>query len=317
MKVLVTGATGFVGARLVQRLRNENACQVLGAVRREHSLLAPDIFVCGDIGPDTDWASGLVGVDAVVHCAARVHVMDEQATDPLVAFRRVNVEGTLNLARQAVAAGVRRFVFVSSIKVNGELTVKGSPFTADDAPHPVDPYGISKFEAEQGLMALGHESGMEIVIVRPVLVYGPGVKANFLRMMKWVCRGIPLPFGAVHNQRSLVALDNLVDLLATCMKHPAAAGQIFIACDGEDLSTSDLLRRLARALGSPSRLLPVPSFLLIAASVLLGRSELSQRLCGSLQADAGKVQRVLNWTPPLSVDEALKQTADYFLEHQA
>jgi nucleoside-diphosphate-sugar epimerase len=243
--------------------------------------------------------------------------MDEQATDPLVAFRRVNVEGTLNLARQAVAAGVRRFVFVSSIKVNGELTVKGSPFTADDAPHPVDPYGISKFEAEQGLMALGHESGMEIVIVRPVLVYGPGVKANFLRMMKWVYRGIPLPFGAIHNQRSLVALDNLVDLLATCMKHPAAAGQIFLACDGEDLSTSDLLRRLARALGSPSRLLPVPSFLLIAASVLLGRSELSQRLCGSLQADAGKVQRVLNWTPPLSVDEALKQTADYFLEHQA
>ncbi|HQV42347.1 MAG: SDR family oxidoreductase [Moraxellaceae bacterium] len=317
MKVLVTGATGFVGARLVQRLRNEDACQVLGAVRREHAVITPDIFVCGDIGPSTDWAAGLAGVDAVVHCAARVHVMDELAADPLVAFRRVNVEGTLNLARQAVAAGVRRFVFVSSIKVNGELTVKGRPFTADDEPHPVDPYGISKFEAEQGLMALGHESGMEIVIVRPVLVYGPGVKANFLRMMKWVCRGIPLPFGAVHNQRSLVALDNLVDLLATCMKHPAAAGQIFIACDGEDLSTSDLLRRLARALGSPSRLLPVPSFLLIAASVLLGRSELSQRLCGSLQADAGKVQRVLNWTPPLSVDEALKQTADYFLEHQA
>lgn len=316
MKVLVTGATGFVGSRLLQRLRAEDGYQVVGAVRRLPDVMGSDFFVCGDIGPDTAWSSGLNGIDVVVHCAARVHVMHERSADPLVEFRRVNVGGALNLAQQAVASGVRRFVFISSVKVNGESTMAGRPFMADDIAHPSDPYGISKYEAEQGLLALGHKSGMEIVIVRPVLVYGPGVKANFLRMMKWVHRGIPLPLGAIHNRRSLVALDNLVDLLVICMMHPAAAGQTFLASDEEDLSTSELLRRLAVALGRQPRLLHVPASLLVLASTFLGRSELSQRLCGSLQVDKEKVKRVLGWTPPLSVREGLQLTADYFRGHQ-
>lgn len=316
MKVLITGGTGFVGARLVGRLRSDGGHHPVASVRSAATGMVVGTFVSGEIGPATSWQNGLTGVDVVVHCAARVHVMDDNAADPLEAFRHVNVEGTLNLARQAAAAGVRRFIFISSVKVNGEATQPGKPFTANDVPAPVDPYGISKREAEQGLLELGQDSSMEIVIIRPVLVYGPGVKANFLSMIQWLYKGIPLPLGATSNRRSLVALDNLVDLIVTCIDHPGAAGQIFLVSDGEDLSTTQLLQRMAQALGKQARLLPVPSWILVVSATVLGKRAIAQRLCGSLQVDISKTCSVLGWTPPLSVDDALRVTAQYFLEKQ-
>jgi UDP-glucose 4-epimerase len=235
--------------------------------------------------------------------------MHDTAADPLTAFRAVNVEGTLNLARQAAAAGVKRFVFVSSVKVNGEATLPGQPFTADDAPAPLDAYGISKMEAEQALREIALQTGMEVVIIRPPLVYGPGVKANFAAMMRWLQRGVPLPLGAIHNQRSLVALDNLVDLIVTCLTHPAAANQTFLVSDGEDVSTTELLRRMGRAMGRPARLIPVPVSWLKLAAALVGKRDVAQRLCGSLQVDIEKTRRLLGWTPPLTLDQGLKKAA--------
>jgi UDP-glucose 4-epimerase len=235
--------------------------------------------------------------------------MADKAADPLEEFRRVNVQGTLNLARQAAAAGVRRFVFISSIKVNGEATQLGRSFTADDAPAPLDAYGVSKMEAEQGLRELAAQTGMEVIIIRPPLVYGPGVKANFAAMMRWLQRGVPLPLGAIHNQRSLVALDNLVDLIVTCHTHPAAANQTFLVSDGEDVSTSELLRRMGQALDRPARLLPVPQSWLKLAAAMVGKSDVAQRLCGSLQVDISKTRQLLSWTPPLSLDQGLKRAA--------
>ena len=257
------------------------------------------------------------GVNAVVHLAARVHVMQDSAADPLAAFRLTNVQATLNLARQAAAAGVHRFIFVSSVKVNGESTQTGQVFGADDRPHPVDAYGISKSEAEDGLRALAGESGMEVVIIRPPLVYGPGVKANFAAMMRWLHRGLPLPLGSVHNQRSLVALDNLVDLIAVCLFHPGAVNQTFMASDGEDLSTTRLLKCLGQALGKPARLLAVPPLILTTGAALVGQSHIAKRLCDSLQVDIGKTRSLLGWAPPVSVDVALAQTARAFLEDRS
>jgi UDP-glucose 4-epimerase len=235
--------------------------------------------------------------------------MADTVSDPLQEFRRVNVQATLNLARQAAAAGVRRFVFVSSIKVNGELTQPESAFKADDAPAPLDAYGISKMEAEQGLREIALQTGMEVVIIRPPLVYGSGVKANFAAMMRWLKRGVPLPLGAIQNQRSLVALDNLVDLIVTCLTHPAAANQTFLVSDGEDVSTTELLRRMGQALGSPARLLPVHASWLKLAAAMLGKADMAQRLCGSLQVDISKTRQLLGWQPPLSLDTGLKKAA--------
>jgi nucleoside-diphosphate-sugar epimerase len=312
-QVLVTGATGFVGSTLVSRLDAEGV-GVRGAVRREVPASGSfEPLMVGAIDGATEWADALVGVDAVVHLAARVHVMDEVETDPREAFRRVNVEGTLRLARQAAEAGVKRFVFISSIKVNGEQTPLDTPFAADDDPAPSDAYGISKHEAEQGLLALAEDTGMEVVIIRPPLVYGPGVKANFLSMMRWVHKGVPLPLGAIHNRRSLVARANLVDLIVTCLEHPAAANQIFLAGDGEDLSTTELLQRMARALDKPARLLPVSMKFLEMAARLAGKQAVAQRLCGSLRVDISKARDLLGWNPPVSVDEALQETAEAFL----
>ena len=236
--------------------------------------------------------------------------------DPLSEFRRINVEGTLRLAAQAAEAGVRRFVFISSIKVNGESTTPGQPFTPQQDPAPSDPYGISKWEAEQRLRSLSTASGMETVIIRPALIYGPGVKANFLNMMRWLHRGIPLPLGSVENSRSLVALDNLVDLIDVCLDHPKAVNETFLASDGEDLSTTDLLRRMSQALGRRARLLPVSSRILELVALALGKRSISQRLLGSLQVDISHTQTRLGWTPPISVDAALKMTAQHFLEQQ-
>lgn len=313
---MLTGASGFVGRAMLDELSRQGH-MTNAAVRRLTPMIGAERrFQVADMCADSDWLPALEGVEAVIHAAARVHVMHEHSSDPLAEYRRVNVEGTLRLARQAAEAGVRRFVFISSIKVNGEASESGRPFSAQDVPSPLDPYGISKLEAEQGLMALAVETGMEVVVIRPVLVYGPGVKANFRSMMRWLAKGIPLPLGAVHNKRSLLALDNLVDLIMTCLDHRAAANQIFLASDGEDLSTSELLQRLGAALGRPARLLPVPATWLETGARLLGRADMAQRICGSLQVDIGKTQQLLGWTPPLSVDAALYKTARHFLEHR-
>ena len=261
------------------------------------------------LGADADWNDALRGVEVVVHTAARVHVMEESATDPLAEYRRINVEGTLVLARQAAQTGVRRFVFVSSIKVNGERTLPGMAFRAIDVPAPEDPYGVSKAEAEEGLLALGRATGMEIVIVRPPLIYGPGVGGNFVRLLRWVQRGVPLPLGAVNNRRSLVGLDNLVDLLVTCLDHPKAAGKVFLVSDGEDLSTTMLLCRVAGAMGRRAWLLAVPPSFLRAGAKVLGREEMVRRLLESLQVDITHTRETLGWAPPVSVDEGLRRTA--------
>ena len=302
MNIAITGTTGFVGSALLPALSQHH--QTRPITRAEF----------GDLLPTTEYTVAFNNAEVVIHLAARVHIMQDTVADPLAAFRNTNTAGTLNFARQAAAAGVRRFIFLSSIKVNGEHTTADKPFTADDTHIPTDPYGISKYEAEQGLRELAVQTGMEVVIIRSPLVYGPGVKANFLSMIRWLHKGIPLPLGAIHNQRSLVALDNLVDLITTCIDHPAAANQTFLVSDGEDLSTTALLQRLGLALGKPARLLPVPQRLLTASLTLLGKGDIAQRLCGSLQVDISKTRDLLGWVPPLSVDEALRQTAQAYLQ---
>jgi len=242
-----------------------------------------------------------------------VHILNDKSSDPLAEFCRVNVEGTAALARQAAVAGVRRFVFLSSVKVNGEFTEAGQPFTADDVPAPEDPYGVSKHEAEQLLRQITVETDMEVVIIRPPLVYGPGVKANFESMMRWLARGVPLPLAAVtENRRSLVALDNLVDLIVTCLNHPAAANQTFLASDGEDLSIAELLKRMGAAMGHPARLFYLPPALLKLGAAVLNKPGIYQRLCGSLQLDITKTRQLLGWAPPVSVDAGLRRAAEGF-----
>ena len=307
--VLVTGASGFVGRALCAETVARGTT-VRGITRSACDLPAGvNNLVVGRLDAGTDWRDGLTGCEVVIHLAARVHVMLDTAAKPLGEFRRVNVQGTLNLARQAAVAGVQRFVYVSSIKVNGESTRPGQPFTADDVSAPLDAYGISKMEAEQGLQGIALQTGMDVVIIRPPLVYGPGVKANFAAMMRWLSRGVPLPLGAIHNQRSLVALDNLVDLIVTCLTHPAAANQTFLVSDGEDVSTTELLRRMGRAMGHPARLVPVPVSWLKLTATLLGKQDVSQRLCSSLQVDIAKTRDLLGWCPPLSLDQGLKKAA--------
>lgn len=305
--VLVTGANGFVGTRLLERLRASATLRAFGAVRSISSGDTERLFEVGDIDSRTDWSVALHNQNVVIHAAARVHIMKDTAADSLAAFREVNTAGTLNLARQAAAQGVSRFVFISSIKVNGEQTLQGATFKADDVPEPGDAYAVSKLEAEQGLWQISLETGMEIVVLRPPLVYGPGVKGNFASMVSLVSRGVPLPLGGVKNKRSLLALDNLVDLVTVCVEHPAAANQVFLVCDSEDLSTPELLRRVGVALDKPARLIWVPGGILRLGAFLLGRRAMAQRLMGSLQVDITKARELLGWEPPMSVDEAVLQ----------
>lgn len=315
LRILVTGANGFVGGALFRSLCEEPSRDCIGAVRSRSGLVdeTENLVAVGDFDKLVDWSSVISGQDVVVHTAARAHIMKDECADPLSAYRAVNSIATLNLARQAAAAGVKRFIFISSIKVNGEQTAIGQPFSSHDTPAPEDFYGISKHEAEQGLLELAAETGMEVVIIRPPLVYGPGVKGNFASMIKLVDKGLPMPLGAVHNKRSLVALDNLLDLIITCIVHPGAANQTFLVSDGEDLSTTQLLKGVAEAMGRPSRLLPVPAGLIQFGATLLGKKAVAQRLLGSLQVDISHTQKTLNWTPPLTVKQGLQRC---FPDHQ-
>jgi nucleoside-diphosphate-sugar epimerase len=311
-KVLVTGATGFIGGAVIRRLIKEGSKDVVAAVRKPGLNISSSLqtVILPSLAVDADWSEALVKVAVIVHCAARAHVMKDDAIDPVEAYREVNVAGTLELARQAALSGVKRFIFISSIKVNGESTPQGRQFLADDTPAPEDPYGVSKSEAEMGLLELAKESSMDVVIIRPPLVYGPGVKGNFASLIKWVERGIPLPLGAVHNLRSLVALDNLVDFISLCIRHPAAANQVFLVSDGNDISTGDLLRKIANAYGRRAWLIPIPVGLMTFIARILGKKAVADRLFGSLMVDITKARDLLGWQPVLSMEEQLKKMAE-------
>ncbi|MDQ3060461.1 MAG: NAD-dependent epimerase/dehydratase family protein [Pseudomonadota bacterium] len=307
--VAVTGAGGFVGRALVAQLLAQGCPDVRALMR-----LAPDkpvagvsYFSDGDLTAPAPWQPALAGVDVLIHAAARAHLLKDTASDPLAEFRRVNTAGTLALAGQAAAAGVRRFVFVSSIGVNGVQTAPGRAFSEADEPHPHNAYALSKWEAEQGLLQLAAQTGLEVVIIRPPLVYGCDAPGNFGALMRAVQRGWPLPLGAVPNRRSLVSLDNLVDFILTASRHPQAPGQTFLVSDGHDLSTTELVRSMAQAAGVSARLLPVPVWLMQAGASLMGKADMVQRLCGNLQVDTSKAHSLLNWVPPVSVNEGLQR----------
>lgn len=313
--MLVTGANGFVGRALCAKAISRGH-QVRAAQRNHASLVISgcEIAKVSNITINTDWTDALLGVTTVIHLAARVHVMHDDANDPLEEFRRVNVAGTEHLARAAAASGVKRLVYVSSIKVNGEATYTydDNKFTEADAPYPQDPYGISKMEAEQALHGIAQDTGLEVVIVRPPLVYGAGVKGNFAQMLKILAKGIPLPLASVHNQRSLVYVENLVDVLMLCATHPAAAGQTYLVSDGEDVSTPDLLRQLGAAMGHPARLFSCSPALLKLAGRLTGKADQIERLLGSLRVDSGKIRRELDWIPPHTLRQGLQATAEWY-----
>lgn len=307
--VLITGASGFVGKPLCLQM----LCQGYSVRAAIRSTTLPienvEVVLVESIDATADWSNALNATDIVIHLAARVHIMNEDAQDPLAEFRKVNVDGTLNLARQAAKAGIKRFIFISSVKVNGEHTEMDTLFTELDNPDPQDAYGVSKFEAEQGLLKIAQETGMEVVIIRPPLIYGPGVKANFASMLKVVKRGIPLPVGAINNKRSFIYIENLVSFILHCIHHPLAANQIFLVSDGQDLSTTELLQACAKALGMKARLLLVPQKLFEFSALLIGKQNVAQRLCGNLQVDISKARQLLGWGPPYSVADGLKATA--------
>jgi nucleoside-diphosphate-sugar epimerase len=310
MKVLVTGASGFVGKHLVKELNLKNT-QVICVGRKVPNNFAGKYYIVKDFNDESAWQEPLKGCDVVIHLAARVHVMKEQSQNPLDEFRKVNVNGTLTLAKQAAKAGVKRFIYISSVKVNGESTDLDSPFKETDKTNPQDAYGLSKLEAEQGLLKLAQETVMEVVIIRPPLVYGSGVKANFLSMMRAVNSGIPLPLGAIQNFRSLVYVGNLLSFIHCCIEHSAAANQVFFVSDGHDLSTTELLKATANALGVKARLIPVPQKLIEVSARMLGKPQLASRLCGNLQVDITKARKLLGWVPPYTLKQGLKKTATY------
>ena len=312
MKFLVTGANGFVGKALCAELLRQGQ-SVRAAVRSEHAPIDDaEVVVVGTIDGGTGWGAALRGIDTVIHLAARVHVMKDKAADPLAEFLKVNLYGTSNLAQQAASAGVKRFVYVSSVKVNGEQTTVNRPLLEADEPDPQDPYGMSKWRAEQDLQRIAHETGLGVVIVRPPLVYGPGVKGNFFSLLAAIDRGIPLPLAGAHNTRSLVYVGNLVDALIACATQAAAAGQTYLVSDGADVSTAMLVEKIAGALGRNSRSFYLPPGLLRAAASLLGRAEQMDRLFGSLRVNDEKLRRELGWSPPYTLEQGLRATADWY-----
>jgi nucleoside-diphosphate-sugar epimerase len=318
MKLLVTGANGFVGQALCQHLAKlEHHVTAQARTAQSLSFIEQDSqYLCRrttDLDQISKEKNRLEGTDALIHCAARVHQVRETASDPMAVYRQINTHATLALAQAAASAGVKRFVFLSSVKVNGDFSPSGQPFLARDAA-PQDPYGISKWEAELGLREITAKTGMEVVIIRPPLVYGPGVKANFLTMMQWLHRGIPLPFGGIKNQRSLVALPNLIDFITLCVSHPTAANQTFLISDQHDVSTTELLRGLGHALHRPARLLTLSAGLLQVGLKAIGKGGVALRLYGDLAVDSTPATELLGWKPPITVQQGLQLTADHFLQ---
>lgn len=313
MKILLTGGTGFVGSALLVELQKLADFRVISAVRSSFSALSNDVVVVGNIDGTTDYSSALNGANVVVHVAARAHIMHDEVVNPLGEYRKVNVEGTLNLAKQAAAAGVKRFVYISSIKVNGESTTGLTAFVEANTAIPEDPYGVSKYEAEVGLRLLAKETGLEVVIIRPPLVYGPGVKANFLSLLKLSATGLPLPFGSVNNKRSMVYVGNLVDLIVRCINHPSAANETFLVSDGDDVSLRSLLTMMRSAMGRSARLVPVPVGLFKLAGALTGRRGVVDRLVGDLQVDSTKARKLLEWEPPFTVSQGIEVTVADFM----
>ncbi len=314
MTVAVVGANGFIGSALTHKLC-EKGYDVKGIVRSKERTLNPnnhlEIIAVGEINGDTNWNDALKGIDVVIHLAARVHKLNDASVNPLAEYRRVNTEGTQRLAEVSAEAGVKRLIFISTIKVNGERTT-GDAFAENHLAHPQDPYAISKWEAEQVLHRVAKYTGLEVVIIRPPLVYGPGVKANFLSLFKIVDRGIPLPLASIKNRRSFIYLGNLVDAIVTCATHAEAAGQTYLVSDGEDVSTPELIRRVADALGKTAQLFPFPPALMKLAGKLTGKSDAVERLVSSLTIDSSKIRHELNWTPPYTMDQGLKETAEWF-----
>jgi len=320
-RILVTGASGFVGHILCRTLLAQGF-EVTATVRRiallpeRHERLYQEIEV-GDIHASTDWSSALKGVNTLVHLAARVHVMKDVASDPLAEFLKVNLDGTVNLARQAARVGVKRLVYVSSVKVNGEETQELRSYVEQDMPAPQDPYGVSKWEAERALQLIAQETGLEVVVVRPPLVYGPGVKGNFIRLLAAVDKEIPLPLAGANNARSLVYVGNLVNALICCATHPAARGQTYLVSDGKSVSTAVLVEKIAKALGRKSRSFYFPPGLIRFAAIMLGRSAQVDRLFGSLRVNDEKIHRELSWTPPYTLDQGLHETVDWYQKSKA
>ncbi|MDP4491816.1 SDR family oxidoreductase [Vibrio sp. AH4] len=309
--ILITGSNGFLGSHIVERVKEQPLILLDRGIENKHLTCS---FFQGEINSHNDYMKALEGCQVVIHCAARVHIMDDKEAEPLELYREVNSAGTINLAKQASDSGVKRFIFISSIKVNGEGTVADIPFKSGDNHAPEDDYGLSKSEAEIQLVALAKDSGMEVVIIRPTLVYGPGVKANFASLMNLVTKGLPLPFGCItHNKRSLVFIDNLVDLIITCIDHPKAANQVFLVSDDHDVSTSEMVREMAIALGKPSWQLPIPVWCYKLAGKLFNKLEVVDRLIGSLQVDITHTKQTLGWTPPKTLQQGFKQTAQAFL----
>lgn len=317
MNILITGATGFIGQAVIRDLLAHPRHRISALTRLTSSTLPEGIprIEVNAIDGATDYSNRLAGFDVVIHLAARVHHLQEQRDTAYSAYKSINVDGTLNLARQAADAGVGRFIYLSSIKVNGESTRPGHPFRADDPPRPSDPYAVSKYEAERGLMALSETTGMAFVIIRPPLVYGPGVKANFHKLMGLIRRGLPLPFGSIDNLRSMVSIDNLASLIRHCIEHPNAANKIFLVSDDRDVSTTELLRILANAMELPGRLILFPKTLLSMAARLAGKEEIARRLLDNLQVDISKTKSELDWRPESSLEEAIRRTAQNYLQH--
>lgn len=316
--ILITGANGFVGRTLCEFLADKQY-RICTVVRRLHdeSIVRPEVrnYVVKDITGDTDWSEILADIDIVIHLAARVHVMDDKADDPKAEFYKVNVEGTVNLARQAQKEGVKRFLFLSTVKVNGEET-NVTPFTEKDPPAPKDFYGMSKYEAESRLWSIAAESGLEVVVIRCPLIYGPNVKGNFLRLLQLAESRVPLPLASIRNKRSIVSIDNLIDFLVRCIEHEAASGQTFLISDGEDLSTPELITRITREMGHSSRLFAFPPTLLKRICAIFGCRSLMDRLSGSLQVDIQKAEKILNWHPAYTIDEGVAKTVKWFLQRE-
>ena len=306
-KILITGASGFIGQALLKRLTRDHLTVRCILRQQNQNFNHIEHILMPSMSESNDWRRALEGCDIVIHLAARVHVMHEDSKDPLSEFRKTNVVLTTNLARQAAALGVKRFIFLSSVKVNGEGT-RHNVFNESQAANPQDPYAISKWEAEEALRHLSKKTDMEVVIIRPPLVYGPGVKANFLKMMRYLQRGVPLPLGNIQNKRSLVGLNNLVDFIVTCVSHPKAANQTFLISDDDDISTSNLLRLISKVMDKRPRLIPIPSKLLFWLFSMIGRGDFAERLLGSLEVDISKAKKLLSWSPPTTMEDELKET---------